>query len=290
MSVTRTGGFTIGFRRMGSEWQKDLPALIAWAKANDFGAIDLARDGDAAGKAVVAAGLRIGSVDIADWQPMLSPDKAKRKDSVAKNAAYIASCAALGVVNHFVVMLPEKPELPRAENFGYMVDSYGELAPVFEKHGARLVIEGWPGNGALCCTPEGYRAFFKQVPSKAMGINYDPSHLIRMGIDPLRFLREFAGRVYHVHGKDTDLTAEGLYDLGNQQPPTFAKTPRFGGPYWRYTIPGHGIMSWVDGLRILKDSGYSGCVSVELEDASFNGTPDGERMGLIYGNRFLQSC
>lgn len=290
MSVTRTGGFTIGFRRMGCEWQKDLAALISWAKANDFGAIDLGRDGDVTGKAVVAAGLRIGSVDIADWQPMLSPDKAKRRDSVAKNAAYIASCAALGVVNHFVVMLPEKPELPRAENFGYMVESYGELAPVFEKNKARLVIEGWPGNGALCCTPEGYRAFFKQVPSKAMGINFDPSHLIRMGIDPLRFLREFADRVYHVHGKDTELNAEGLYDLGNQQPPTFAKCPRHGGPYWRYTIPGHGVMNWIDGFRLLKDAGYGGCVSVELEDANFNGTPDGEKMGLIHGNRILQSC
>ena len=57
MSVTRTGGFTIGFRRMGSAWQKDLSALCQWAKANEFGAIDLGRDGDAAAKAAVAAGI-----------------------------------------------------------------------------------------------------------------------------------------------------------------------------------------------------------------------------------------
>ena len=30
--------------------------------------------------------------------------------------------AAFGVVNHFIVMLPENPALPRRENFGYMVD------------------------------------------------------------------------------------------------------------------------------------------------------------------------
>ncbi len=277
MSATRTGGYPIGFRRGGGEWQKDLAALIAWARENGFGAMDLNRDGDRAGRAVAAAGLRIGSVDLAEWQPMLSPDAGKRREAVAKNAEYVAACAGLGAVNHFVVMLPEKAELPRTENFGYMVESYAALAPTFERHGARLVIEGWPGPGALCCTPEGYRAFFREVPSKAMGVNYDPSHLIRMGIDPLRFLREFAGRVYHVHGKDTELNAEGLYEFGHQQPATFAKPPRFGGPHFRYTLPGHGVMSWTEGFRILKENGYAGCVCVELEDANFNGTPEGER-------------
>ena len=50
-------------------------------------------------------------------------------------------------VNFFLVMLPEKPALPRAENFGYMVESFSELAPILEKYEARLVIEGWPGSG-----------------------------------------------------------------------------------------------------------------------------------------------
>lgn len=46
-----------------------------------------------------------------------------------------------------------------------MVESFGELVPVLEANDARLVIEGWPGPGALCCTPEGYRAAFKELPS-----------------------------------------------------------------------------------------------------------------------------
>jgi len=70
-----------------------------------------------------------------------------------------------------------------------------------------------------------------------MGVNYDPSHLIRMGIDPLRFLKEFVGRVYHVHGKDAELFADNLYEYGHEQPPTFAKEMNFGSMAWRYTIP-----------------------------------------------------
>ncbi|MCB0185472.1 MAG: sugar phosphate isomerase/epimerase, partial [Caldilineaceae bacterium] len=141
-------------------------------------------------------------------------------------------------MTYFGVMMPEDPSLPRAETFGYMVESWRELAKVMEANNARYVIEGWPGPGALCCTPETYRAFFEAVPSPAMGVNYDPSHLLRMGINPVRFLKEFVGRVYHVHGKDTEILADNVYEYGTEQPATFVKAKPFGGYAWRYTIPG----------------------------------------------------
>jgi sugar phosphate isomerase/epimerase len=290
MSVTRTGGFTIGFRRTGAAWQKDLPALIQWARETGFSAIDLGRDGDKSAEALARSGLKIGSVDLAEWQPMISPDKAKRADSIAKNATYVRACAKVCAINHFIVMLPEKPELPKAENFGHMVAAFSELAPVLEQANARLVIEGWPGNGALCCTPEGFRAFFKECPSASLGINYDPSHLIRMGIDPLRFLREFAGRVFHVHAKDTELFPEALYEFGNLQPPTLAKRHGYGDMAWRYTIPGHGVMPWIEAFHILSANGYRGAISVELEDENFNGTEAGEKQGLSLACNYLQGC
>ena len=218
---------------------------------------------------------------------MISPDAATRSKAIDTNTDYIRACAAYGPVNYFLVMLPQKPELPRHENFGYMVESFGQLAPVLEEHDARIVIEGWPGPGALCCTPEGYRALFQAVPSKAMGVNYDASHLLRMGIDPLRFLREFGDRVYHAHGKDTDLLAENLYEYGHEQPPTFGKPISFGNMAWRYTIPGQGVVRWGEAFRLLQEQGYAGCVSIELEDANFNGATASEQLGILQGARFL---
>ncbi len=287
---TRTGKFPIGFRRGGGEWRNDLSALIAWAKENGLEAIDLGRDGDTTAKVVIDAGLRVGTVDLREWQGMISPDKGKRAEAVAKNAEYVRACAACGPINHFVVMLPEKPELPRAENFGYMVESFSQLAPVLEECHARIAVEGWPGPGALSCTPEGYRALFREIPSPAMAINYDPSHLIRMNIDPLRFLNEFASRVVHVHGKDTQFLTENLYEYGSEQPPTFAKPAPFGGMVWRYTIPGHGVMRWTEAFRILEANGYAGCVCIELEDANFFREEAAERLGFIQGARFLEGC
>ncbi|MGC9349288.1 MAG: sugar phosphate isomerase/epimerase family protein, partial [Anaerolineae bacterium] len=242
---TRTGSFPIGFRRGVSQWQQDLDGLIAWAKEVDMEVIDLHRDADTTAKAVLDAGLQVGSVDLPDTRGMISPDKGKRAEAIARNAEYIKACAVYGPMDHFLVMLPEDPDRPRKENFGYMVESFGELISVLEENDAQLVIEGWPGPGALCCTPAGYRAFFEACPSSVMGINYDPSHLIRQGIDPILFLEEFNDRVYHVHGKDTELIPENLYEYGHELPAIFEPRFPFGAWAWRYTIPGQGSMRWV---------------------------------------------
>jgi len=287
---TRTGSFSIGIRRGGGEWQKDIDRLIAWAKDNGIEALDLGRDGETTVGPVVESGLRVGSVDLAEWHKMLSPDGDTRKAAVARNTEYIKACSAHGPMNYFLVMLPENKDLPRAENFGYMVESFTELVPVLEENKSTIVIEGWPGPGALCCTPEGYKALFKEVPSKAMGVNYDPSHLIRMGIDPIRFLKEVADRVYHIHGKDTEIIAENVQEYGTEQPPTFGKGFRFGSICWRYTIPGHGQMRWLKAFEILKDVGYAGCISIELEDQNFNGSEAGEQLGYVLGANFLKGC
>ena len=287
---TWSGRFPLGFRMVGSAWAQDSKALIQWMQENDVEVIDLRTDADKTAQSFVQAGLRIGSVDLVENKGMISADAGRRSEAIAKNAEYVRNCAAYGSMNHFLVMLPEDPSLPRADNFGYMVQSFSELVPVLEECDAHLVVEGWPGPGALCCTPEGYRALFRELPSEAMGVNYDPSHLIRQGIDPIRFLNEFAGRVYHVHGKDTELLAENLYEYGHEQPPTFGKKFRYGGMAWRYTIPGQGVMRWPAALGILVENGYAGCVSIELEDASFNGTEDTEKLGILQGIRFLSGC
>lgn len=290
MLTTRTGGFPIGFRRGWSDWQKDLAGAIQWAKDHNIGVIDLGGDADVSGAEVAAAGLKIGSADLKGWQSLISADKGKREAAVEANAGYVEACAKHGITNFFAVMLPEDPSKPRSENFGYMVDGLNALTPVLEKNGGHVVIEGWPGPGALCCTPEGYRAALKECPSSAIGINYDPSHLVRMGIDPIRFVREFADRVFHVHGKDTELFPDAIYEYGIEQPPTFAKEHGFGSTTWRYTIPGHGIVGWTRALGILKDAGYRGAVSIELEDEEFNGAEEGEKAGILAGALFLASA
>ena len=290
MLNTRTGSFPIGFRRGWSEWQRDLPSLCTWATANGFQLIDLGNDADDIGRTVVDAGLGIGSADLKSWQAIISPDSEKRKRGADENLAYIEACAKFGIKNFFAVMLPEDPSKPRRENHELMVDGLSRLLPGMDTLGAKLVLEGWPGPGALCCTPESYRAAIDDCKNPALGINYDPSHLLRMGIDPVRFVQEFVASIHHVHGKDTEIFAENVYEYGTEQGPTKFGGYGFGGATWRYTIPGHGQVRWVKIFEILKAAGYKGGVSIELEDQNFNGSTEGERNGLLFGGRFLQGC
>ena len=152
-----------------------------------------------------------------------------------------------------------------------------------------MVLEPFPAPGALCCTPEGYRAVFKDHPEPILALNYDPSHYLRMGIDPVRLLREFVDRVYHVHAKDTEISQDALYEFGTEQPATLDKPVRYGGTFWRYTLPGFGSAPWHTLFSILASAGYPGRISIELEDYRFNGSEQGEQEGLQISGRYLAS-
>jgi sugar phosphate isomerase/epimerase len=292
MPQTRTGSFPIGFRRGWSPWQKDLSQVISFAKANDFAGIDVGDLPAEQIKPILSAGLLIGSVDVKQkWSALASADAGKRKDAVAAAAQQIKSTAALGVRNFFVVVFPEEDARLLKENFPLAVDGYAQLARAISATGARIVIEGYPGSHpyypALCCTPASLREFFKETASDVLGVNFDPSHLIRMGIDPVRFLQEFVGRVGHVHAKDTQIMPEKLYEFGHLQHAALTDPHPFGGHFWRYAIPGRGIAPWEKLLRILKEADYRGMISIELEDEDFNGTEEGEKRGLLAARNYL---
>lgn len=288
---TKTGGFPIGIRMTG-EFDKLAPADVAtWATANGFGCIDIGANRLPAVPAFQKGGLPIGTIDLfgPEWSGMLSADAGKRKGTVAIAQKFIRASAAAGVKLFFIVMLAEDANLPRKQTFGYMVETYGQLRDVLKETTTKLSVEGWPGCNAQCCTPESYRAFLQEMNSPAYGINYDPSHLLRMGIDPLRFVQEFAAQVVHVHGKDTFIDPERLYNLGTEQAPVFADGLPWGGWFWRYTIPGAGSAPWTKIFTTLKSAGFGGFVSIELEDVTYNGTVDGEKRGFLAARDFLQS-
>jgi sugar phosphate isomerase/epimerase len=288
---TRTGGFSIGIRLTGEFTKAPTAEIAAWTKASGFGCVDVYANMLATVPAWQKAGLAIGTMDLfgPEWSGMLSADAAKRKATVALAQKFIRESAKAGVKLFFIVMLAEDEKLARKETFGYMVETYGQLRDVLQETKTKLSVEGWPGCNAQCCTPESYRAFLKEMNSPQYGINYDPSHLLRMGIDPLRFVAEFAPQVVHVHGKDTFIDLERLYNLGTEQAGVFAEGMPWGGWFWRYTIPGAGAAPWTKIFTTLKSAGFGGFVSIELEDVNYNGTLDGEKRGFLAARDFLQS-
>ena len=100
----------------------------------------------------------------------------------------------------------------------------------------------------------------------AFGFNWDPSHMMWQGIDPVSRITEFADRAYHVDCKDTWLRpANGRYEiLGSHLP--------WGDPHrgWDFVSTGHGDVPSEDSFRSLRSIGYGGPISVELEDAGMD--------------------
>lgn len=288
---TRTGGFAIGLRLTGEFAKVPVADTAKWAAAHGFACADIWANhvGDIA--AWRQAGVAVGTIDLfgPEWSGMLSADAGKRRATVALAQQNIRAAAAAGAKLFFIVMLAEDEKLPRRETFRHMVETYGQLRDVLKATNTKLSVEGWPGCNAQCCNPESYRAFLKEMNSPHYGINFDPSHLIRMGIDPVRFIKEFAPHVVHVHGKDTTFDEERVYDIGLEQAGVFAEGLPYGGYAWRYTIPGAGRAPWTQLLTTLKSAGFNGYVSIELEDMNYNGTLEGERRGFLASRDFLQS-
>ena len=290
--ATRTGSFPIGFRRAGVEWQKDLAKLAKWSKSAGFDVIDFTHHSTADDYSILQAnGLTVGSVDLLDFGQIMANDPGKRKDVIDANVKYVKEAAASGAKALFTCIIPGDASKKRSENYALAVQCYSPIAQACAEAGAAMAIEGWPGGAPflanLCCTPETVRQFLKDV-GRGAGLNYDPSHLIRLGVDHIRFLKEFAPYVKHVHAKDTDVDADAMYEFGTQAA-TFAQPHRWGEWTWRYTIPGHGVARWGEIVSILKQSNFKGAISVELEDQNFNGSEEGEKRALDVSIAYLKS-
>jgi sugar phosphate isomerase/epimerase len=269
---------------------KGIEAVVTWAKATGLTALDLPEDFAAPAEACRAQGLRVGAVWGTAQAGVLNPDERKRADAVTRLKTQIRAMPAAAAQVLFFCLVPEDRAQPIADSLAIFRETFPAIAAECEATGVRAVFEGWPGPAphypTLGCTPEVLRAMFAAVPSPALGVNYDPSHLVRLGIDYLRVLDEFKVRIYHCHGKDTALLSEAQYRYG-RLPPALDKTPSFSGGAWRYCIPGDGAVDWSQVAYALHQAGYDGCVSIELEDASYWGSVEKEQAGITKAYRHL---
>lgn len=236
-------------------------------------------------------GLTIGTVDADGAPQLLSAEQAVRTAAVRRICAQIQSISQLGAKAMFMCLVPEDKTQPIETSLAYFEETFPAIALACEEVNVRIALEGYPGPGpyypTLGYTPEVLRAMFRAVPSKSLGLCFDPSHLVRLGIDPLRVFDEFSDRIVHCHGKDTELLPEQAYLYGSM-PAQLDCVQKFSEGSWRYTIPGAGEVNWNKVAYRLDKIGYAGCVCIELEDAMYWGTLDDELTGIRKGFEHLQ--
>jgi sugar phosphate isomerase/epimerase len=166
------------------------------------------------------------------------------------------------------------------------------LPPLVEyaaARGVRLVVENCPMEG---WHPDGYPANLAYSPELwgwlaeiGLWLNYDPSHLLWQGIDPVAALDGYTDRVLHVQAKDVEVDADARNRFGVFGQ-VIDREPWVSG-WWRYRIPGLGQVDWPAVLETLRASGYDGVVSVEHEDPVWSGDLDRVREGLRIAEQTL---
>jgi len=156
---------------------------------------------------------------------------------------------------------------------------FSQFAEWAEDAGVKVAIENCPhGLHNIAFSPVAWEQMFDAVPSKAIGLEFDPSHLVFQGIDYVAAIYEFADRIYAFHAKDTEILYRKLSRQGNLV-----------GGWWRFRVPGWGDVNWQKIFIALNDIGYNADVIIEHEDRVFSKErfAEGLRLGLRFLKQFI---
>ncbi|GGG25566.1 sugar phosphate isomerase/epimerase family protein [Paenibacillus abyssi] len=286
--------FQIGMRISPKIGAEGIDRVAAWAAEAGLDVIDVPYYNSEIKETLESHSLQVGSIDAigsVGQTKLLSMDENKRGDAVKTVMTQFSDIAALGGKTVFMCLVPEDLTLSREKSFGIWKETFPDIVKHAEQQGIFIVLEGWPGPApyypTIGCTPEMLRAMFNEIPSRHFALNYDPSHLIRQGIDYLRFLSEFGERVSYCHGKDTEILRDEMYECGHLAA-AFGPKYDFSEGSWRYTIPGYGEADWGKIAVRLDRLGYEGPISIELEDHRYWGSLEAERQGIIKAKEHLE--
>ncbi|MCY3594188.1 MAG: sugar phosphate isomerase/epimerase [Bacteroidetes bacterium] len=198
----------------------------------------------------------------------LSPDPEEAKVSVSQIRRMIdaAVLLKLDTVNTFIGRDWHRSV---EDNWPQVMEVWKPLVTYAEERQIRIGIENcpmyftndeWPSGKNIAHSPAIWRRLFNDLDSSAIGLNYDPSHMIWQQMDAFEPIRTFADRLFHIHAKDVRLDQNRLNEVGILSVPNSFHTPK---------LPGLGDVDWGKFFSFLTDAGYNGAVCVEVEDRAY---------------------
>lgn len=206
----------------------------------------------------------------------------------AKDWARVIDTARLfntDLVSGFAGAIEGKP-LP--ESMPAYKKVWGELAKRAEDKGVRIAFENCDMGGTwkapewnIAHSPTAWEMMFNEVPSPAIGLEWEPCHQMNSLIDPLPQLRKWAttGKIFHVHGKDATIAWDVVRTSGI----------RGGKPYVWHRTPGFGDTNWTDVISILRMNKFKGTIDIEgWHDPVYR--DDLEMTGQVHALNYLKQC
>ena len=150
------------------------------------------------------------------------------------------------------------------DGYALLAERWNPILDVFAECGIKFALEVHPTEIAFDIY-SAQRALEALGHREEFGFNFDPSHLIWQGIDPVEFIRAFPDRIYHVHIKDAITTLNGRSGI-------LSSHINFGDPRrgWDFRSPGRGAVNFEEIIRALNQINYQGPLSVEWDDSGMD--------------------
>ena len=160
-----------------------------------------------------------------------------------------------------------------------LIPYWREAVAFANKHGVtKIALEMHPG---FCVYNPETLLRLREAVGDTIGANFDPSHLIWQGIDPVAAIRTLKGAIYHFHAKDTKIDKYNSAKFGVLDTKSYADEANRA---WIFRAVGYGngLDYWRDMISELRLVGYDKVMSIEHEDSLM--TPD---EGLAHAVKFL---
>ncbi len=161
-----------------------------------------------------------------------------------------------------------------------LIPYWKKTAEFARSHGVtKIAFEMHPG---FCVYNPETLLKLRAAVGDTIGANFDPSHLIWQGIDPVAAIRELKGAIYHFHAKDTKIDKYNTAKFGVLDTKHYFREAERSWIF-RSVGYGNGLDYWRDMISALRLAGYDKVMSIEHEDSLM--TPD---EGLAHAVEFLK--
>jgi sugar phosphate isomerase/epimerase len=173
------------------------------------------------------------------------------------------------------------------DNLRLYEERWPSIVKVAEEENVKIGIENcpmyftndeWPGGKNIATTPAVWDKMFELIPSDALGLNYDPSHLVWQHMDHVQPIYDYKDKLHHIHLKDVKIYKDKLDRVGIMANPLEYHSPK---------IPGLGDVRWRDFFSALTTVGYRGPVCIEVEDKSYEGSQEDIEASILTSRNYL---
>ncbi|MBR6740385.1 MAG: sugar phosphate isomerase/epimerase [Clostridia bacterium] len=214
---------------------------------------------------------------------MVHPDKAVAESYIKdfKNAVLLAEKMGIDRINTFSGCPGDCPEskypnwvtCPWPDDFLKILDyQWNEVLIPFWKdmveftkaHGVdKIAFEMHPG---FCVYNPETLLKLRAAVGPELGANFDPSHLVWQGIDPVMAIRELKGAIFHFHAKDSKVDPYNTAKNGVLDTKNYTDEANRA---WIFRSVGYGMpeTKWREMMSELVLAGYDHVVSIEHEDS-----------------------